>query len=143
MPATPAQVDAQLNCICPGNVPEDLFRWSALAYLSALLSGGGVPVPLVLPTAAAPITQGIVAVNDASTAVLAANATRKSGWIKNISDTDIYVFMGALAVVGQPTLISPGASFILGTMGTVVYTGAITAIHAAAGLTKNVEVIQF
>jgi hypothetical protein len=96
-------------------------------------------VQLVTDTA----TQTIVEVNDTSTDVLPENLARKGGWVKNISDWNIVVSLSAAAALTEPTILEPGNPLVLGIAGSVVYQGPVTAIHDAAGLQKQLEVVEF
>jgi hypothetical protein len=91
-------------------------------------------------TASGVVTETLINVATSSTPVLPANATRKGGWVRNISDSEIYVSFSTTATSGKPSLLSQGASLSLSGQGWV-YTGAVAAIHAATG-TKTLEVVE-
>lgn len=114
------------------------FRMRVLQYLCQILAQG---VSRVLASTVQ--TEAVIDVNDASTVVLATNLDRKGGWVKNISDTDIYVSFSTSADTTKPTLLEPGNSLVLGLAGGVTYQGPVSAIHAAAGLQKQLEVVEF
>jgi hypothetical protein len=96
-----------------------------------------------IPTASSAATQTIINVNDTSTSVLASNSSRKGGWVKNISVSNIFVSFSGTASVSAPTLVEPGNTLSLGQSGTVIYTGAVTAIHGVAGQQRSLEVVEF
>ena len=87
--------------------------------------------------------QSAVNVTDASTTIIAANSPRNYLLIQNNSDTDIY-----LNLTGSTASTSDGSSFKIASAGgsleikTWVGTGAITAIHASAGNTKVLTVLE-
>jgi len=92
------------------------------------------------PKAAATTTQTIISVTTSSTSVLSANANRLAGWVRNISDTTIYVSLSGTASASAPSKLSPGESLQFGN-GTWCYTGAVAAIHAGSG-NKSLEVVE-
>lgn len=92
-------------------------------------------------TASGVTTEALVSVATTSTSVLASNASRKGGWVRNISDVDIYVSFSATATTAKPSALSPGSSLSLGDS-RCVYTGAVAAIHADTG-SKSLEVVEF
>ena len=85
-------------------------------------------------------TQAIISVTPSNTSVLSSNSSRVGGWIKNISDVDIYVSFSGTAATNKPTKVRPDASLTLSGDGWV-YQGAVTAIHGDTG-SKSVEVVE-
>ncbi len=82
-------------------------------------------------------TEAIIAVGTSSTSVLGANADRNpTSWVRNISDTDIYVSLSGTATTSKPTVVRPDGVFVLG-----VYKGAVSAIHGGSG-SKSLEVVE-
>lgn len=108
---------------------------------------GANPLPVSATFAPAPIeesavtTQALISVGDTSTAVLAANADRTMAWVKNISTVTMYVSLSGTAATNKPTKLLAGESLALGN-GTWIYTGAVSAIHADAGQSHNLEVVE-
>jgi len=87
------------------------------------------------------VTNTAVSVGDTSTTILAANANRKYALIVNDSDTNIYLALGAAAAVNSGIRLNAnGGAFEINWAN--LYKGAIYGIHAAAGLTKVVTVIE-
>lgn len=89
---------------------------------------GGIPVIAGTITTT---TESNVNVTTASAQVLAANASRKGGYLQNISDTDMYISWGGTAS-NTRTLLTPGSSLPLQITG-LVYTGLVRAIHYGTG----------
>lgn len=85
-------------------------------------------------------TQTIVGVTTASAVVLPANINRLGGWLRNVSDSDITIYLGATAAAGQLIVLNPGDRFDI-SRDSYVYIGAVAAIHASTG-TKNLEVVE-
>lgn len=85
-------------------------------------------------------TQAIVSVTTSNTSILSSNSSRVGGWVKNISDEDIYISFSGTAATNKPTKIRPDASLTLSGDGWV-YQGAVAAIHAGTG-SKSVEVVE-
>lgn len=104
---------------------------SSLVDISEASGGGEAP-------SSSTANNSLVAVTTSSTAVLAANADRLGGWVKNISDTPIYVVLAATATALLPTLIDPGQTLVI----PEIYVGPISAIHAGTG-SKSLEVVEF
>ncbi len=88
-------------------------------------------------TYSAAVTQLLFTVTTTSQVILAANASRKIGWVRNISDADIYVSLSGTAATTLPHKVKPDASLNLGNS-SGVYTGAVSAITAVG--TKSLEV---
>jgi len=87
------------------------------------------------------VTNTAVSVGSTSTTILAANANRKYAVIVNDSDTVIYLALGAAASVNSGIRLNAnGGAYEINW--TNLYKGAIYGIHAAAGLTKNVTVVE-
>lgn len=84
--------------------------------------------------------QDLVSVTTSNTSVLAANGSRVGGWLRNISDIDIFVSLSATAAIDKPSKLTPGASFPLSGDGWV-WTGAVAAIHNGSG-SKSLEVVE-
>ncbi len=84
-------------------------------------------------------TESIATVTTSSSVVLAANGTRKGGWVKNVSDVYIFVSLSGTAATNAPNRIGPGEVIQLATAA-VIYTGAVSAIVAAA--TAFLEVVE-
>lgn len=103
--------------------------------------------PPTLTTAPVPIeessatTQALISVQDSNTSVLSANADRTAGWVKNISTQTIFVSLSGTAATNKPTKLLAGESLALGN-GAWIYTGAVAAIHADAGQSHNLEVVE-
>lgn len=91
-------------------------------------------------TASAITTEATINVATSSTSVLASNSSRKGGWVRNISDVDIYVSFSGAATTSKPTRVSPEQSLYLAQWGGI-YTGAVSAIHASSG-SKSLEVVE-
>ena len=85
-------------------------------------------------------TQAIISVTTSNTSILSSNSSRVGGWVKNISDEDIYISFSGTAATNKPTKIRPDASLTLSGDGWV-YQGAVAAIHAGTG-SKSVEVVE-
>jgi hypothetical protein len=83
-------------------------------------------------------TEAVISVGSSSTSVLAANASRIDGWVKNISTETIYVSLSAAATTAKPSKLAAGESLRFGH----VYDGAVAAIHADAGNTHSLEVVE-
>lgn len=80
-------------------------------------------------------------VTTSSQVVLASNASRKGGWVRNISDTIMYVSFSGTAATNKPTKLEPGESLSFKGFDDVVYTGAVSAIHAGSG-NKVLEIVE-
>lgn len=119
---------------------QALAAASVPVVLTALqLAALSAPTPTT-PAAAAITTETVIAVGVASTAVLAANAARIAGWVKNIDETYIWVSFSGTATAAKPTKLAPGEVLQLTGPGWR-YTGAVSAIQTA-GSTLNLEVVQ-
>jgi len=91
----------------------------------------------------ATLTQAVVGATDASASVLAANANRKYALIQNDSNQDVYIMIGAAAVLSTGILLAAsGGQFEMSFLKGNVDTRVINAIHAAAGQVKNLLVIS-
>jgi hypothetical protein len=141
MPATPEQWIEFLDCTCPGDIQNETFKRLVADLLAGIVGGSGIVVTTTLPTAATS-NSGIVLVNNTATAVLGSNPARKGGWVKNISDVNIWVALGSTAAITDPTLLTPGSSIVFGVGGVVLFTGTVSAIHNDSG-TKSLEVVEF
>lgn len=86
------------------------------------------------------INETLGGVTTSSTTIIAANATRVGGWVKNISDEPVFIRLGGAASVSLPTKLEPGESLKLGD-GLWCHVGAVAAIHGGSG-TKNVECVE-
>jgi len=87
------------------------------------------------------VTNTAVSVADSSTTILSANDARKYALIVNDSDTTIYLALGAAAAVNRGIRINAnGGAYEINW--TNLFKGAIYGIHAAAGVTKNVTVVE-
>lgn len=84
-------------------------------------------------------TEANVTITGASTPILAANANRVGGYIKNIGNANVYVSFSATAATSKPTLCGPGAAVTLSGSGWV-YTGDVAGI--TAGSSVDVEVVE-
>lgn len=111
-------------------------RVSSSNPLPVSMSGAGSTVPTAIGT----LTESNPTVTTSSTQTLAANASRKGGYLVNISDTDIYVSFGATATTSKQLVQANGGSipFVISNQ---VYTGAINSIHAGSG-TKTILAVQ-
>lgn len=104
-----------------------------------------LPVEATVNASIATIEPGTIAetlggVTTSSSTIIAANASRVGGWVKNISDEPVFVRFGGAAAVNLPTKLEPGESVKLGD-GLWCHVGAVTAIHGGSG-TKNVECVE-
>jgi hypothetical protein len=77
-------------------------------------------------------TNGAVSVGIASTIVRAANVDRRYLLLVNDSDTDIYVALGAAAVLNTGIRLNAGGGWYEMLDGQNLYRGAVNAIAAAA-----------
>lgn len=93
----------------------------------------------VTPTTSSATNSSTAAPTGVTSVVLAANASRKGGWVKNIDVANVYVAFGATATVLTPTLLEPGASLLFENGG-VLYTGAVAAI--TGGGTGSLEIVE-
>jgi len=87
------------------------------------------------------VTNTAVGVADSSTTILSANANRKYALIVNDSDTVIYLALGAAAAVNSGIRLNAGGG-AYEINWTNLYKGAIYGIHAVAGVTKTVTVVE-
>lgn len=85
--------------------------------------------------------QGTVEVLDTNTTLLNPYTSRVGGWVKNIDSVDIWVSFSDEAVVGSPTLLSPGSNLPLGGAN-FIYTGKVSAIHDSGAGARLVEVVE-
>ena len=82
-------------------------------------------------------------VTTTSGVVLAANANRKYALMRNPNPVDVFVSKGATAVVGQQRAIpANGGVWTMSAALGNLSTGAIVAVHGAAGVTYQLEVIE-
>lgn len=88
----------------------------------------------------APSVQEKVNVGNASKIILPANPHRRGGWIRNISDQIVFLFIGDDAQSTQPTILYQGESFKLSGDGYIIV-GDVYAMHTGTG-GKEVEVIE-
>lgn len=98
---------------------------------------------LVNPNAAcrvSSVTSSKPNVTTSSTTILAANANRKGGWIKNKSDVSIWVSFGGVAVNTAPSELEPG-DVLKFSDDRWIYTGDVNAIHYGVG-NKAVELVE-
>lgn len=105
----------------------------------ALTSKGNAWRPITANQYVTPANTG-VNVGVASTAILALNADRLYALIVNQSDEDMWLGIGAAAVVNQGIWLKAGGGFYEINW-TNLYTGAINGIHAGAG-NKIVTVME-
>ena len=85
------------------------------------------------------IVQAEISVSTGSTAVLSANADRLYALFQNDSDEEIYIYLGATAVMNKGIRLSAsGGSYEITSVN--LYTGVVTAICATG--TKNLLVTQ-
>ena len=108
-----------------------------MCAILAQLQEGIIVTPGVLPAPTA--TQTLAPVTGVVSTVLAANAARVGGWVRNIGATTIFVRFGAGATIILPTALAPGDSLLFA-VGGPVYTGIVTAI--TAGAAENLEVTE-
>lgn len=82
-------------------------------------------------------TETLKTVTTSSSVVISANTARLGAWVRNISDTDIYVSHSGTATTAKPSLVKPDQSLkiISG------YTGDVSAIHGGSG-NKSLEVVE-
>ena len=116
--------------------------WTAIALLKAILDaggvggGGGVPAEITTPTHTAPPAGA------ASGALLAANANRIYALLINDSDTNVYIKLGAAAVLNQGIRLNAnGGSYEMSLELGNLYRGAVNGI-AASGSGKVVLVTE-
>lgn len=102
-------------------------------------SSNPLPVANSAPVASS-VTESSYSVTTSSSMAVAANASRKGGYIQNISDTDMYISWGSTATTTTKTKLFSGASMPL-QITNLVYTGAIYAIHGGTG-TKTLVIVQ-
>jgi hypothetical protein len=84
--------------------------------------------------------QGAVSVGIASTAILAANPDRRYLLLVNDSNANIYVSLGAAAVLYTGIRLNAGGGWYEMLDGQNLYTGAVNAIAAAAA--KNLTYLE-
>ena len=132
-------IDACNPCNCSGAFVNDVVSFR-IAVLNALcnISSTGIPVSPIV--ASAVVTETLATVGVASSVVLAANATRKGGWVKNISNEYIWVSFSATATAVKPTQLAPGVVLPFVNSG-VLYTGVVSAICPAGN--NSLEVVEF
>lgn len=93
------------------------------------------PLPVVVPSTSAVETS--VAGIDSSVQLLAANAARKNGSIRNDSTATMYISFGSLATTGSAIRLLSQETYEL----PVSYTGAMNAIWESA--TGNARIVEF
>jgi len=121
---------------------QNIYVWTGGAWIEAKSDAAGrleiVTVTGSLPSVAV-ATPGKVAVGVASTSILAANTARIFAQFVNDSDTVIYLWLGAVAVINEGIRLNAnGGSFEINL--TNLYTGAVHAI--AGGAAKNLTVTE-
>lgn len=80
------------------------------------------------------VTHTAVTVTGTTGAALAANANRVYACFQNISDTDMFIKLGAAAVASQGIQInSGGSSYELSRQTGNVYHGVVNVIHGGTG----------
>lgn len=86
-------------------------------------------------------THSLVSVAVTTTPVVAANDARTALLLQNISDTDMYLKLGAAAVVGTGIKLTAGQSYEMAAQYGNLYRGAINAIHGGSS-TKTLLVTE-
>jgi len=112
-----------------------------LNILCSLLTAAQEPPPAQETTLAAASSsdETLAAPDGVSAVVLAANADRKGGWVKNTGTLAVWVSLSGTASIALPTRLDPGATLELAS-GAYRYTGAVSAI--TAGDTGSLEVVE-
>lgn len=110
--------------------------------IAGAVSGNEMQVDIVAYPTVSSVTEATGGVTTSNAEILASSASRKGGYIENVSDTTVWLSLGGTATTAAPTSkLTPNGTFGL-TIGGVVYTGAVNAIHGGSG-TKNVTIVTF
>lgn len=123
---------------CWGQVGAEQFYNMALLILCQIKAntaggGGGGAVPV------SSAFEDLVSVNTVSQVVLPANASRRGGWVKNISEQYIWVSLSGTASLTDPSKLAPGESVRFDSA-TYIYDGAVSAITNSG--TADLEVVE-
>lgn len=74
-------------------------------------------------------SQSVTSVTTSSTPILASNTNRKGAFLKNLSDTTLYISLASTAVIATSAPLYPGEVYNCPEW----YAGAISAIHNGSG----------
>lgn len=150
MSVTPRRVDNNLRdsyavgviTIDVGGVQTDIQTFVLVDSTGAAISTTN---PLPMATTPTPVssvvTETTASVGTSSGTVLAANSTRKGGWVKaaEANTADVFVSFSATATTAKPSRLSPGMVLPFTNYG-ILYTGVVAAISASG--TQSLEVVQ-